>query len=285
MIYINLFLYTFSNFIIGLIWPMCLSKRINKASNVLYAIVYYAIFLLPSYVKFFSDPYSLLFEIVYFASIIGIVAFVVIAFKDPIWKKVLFFVFMMIAMVAGESIASTLLSFSGVEISVDFSTVEAAWLMLSVIATDVVIMLLFVFLWNRFIKKRNDLPGKAGFVLTIPISHLLLISAMASLRSDGTTQLDLFSFSILIFGISLEALIIFLLLIRIRSEREKKEKEIDELRKLIKSDEDYYKSLEEEINLISKARHDRNNKIAVLSGLIVSNDREGAIAFLNGCHE
>lgn len=275
--YMNFFIYIFFNFLTGLLFPMYFTPK-KKMPYVFYAFIYFLLLLIPSVVKFFSVPYSIVFSSIYYLAILGTLLFIIFLFSDSVWKKILFVSVMLSAFIAGEGISSYMFSKLGLEITLDFSTIECTLLMLSAQLCSMFFLLCFVVIWNRLIRKEIILGKETVGILLLPFSLLMHISYIATIDAEGISGLNFWGMLIVIAGVCLEAIVLFIILINFQ--KQERLADLNRLKDVMEENQMKYEMIELKIDTMSKEKHDQNNQMVIIRDLVEKEDKEGLEIFI-----
>lgn len=224
--------------------------------------------------KFFSFGNQIALTLVTFSIQLAVILFVLLAFNDSCFKKLVVLSVIFVSDVILEYTALFTLKATGSYATVlEPGSKEFTALIARIVPLQIIFNQLFLFIWKYAFHKKSSLTI---FIFSlIPIFQMFLASVLFILLFQDSTITNSF-FIILCSLIALLANAILLYVILHRQEKQSIQAAYLELQELYKMESEYYQTLEDRHKELSKIRHDYNNHLAVLYALISSGKAEAA---------
>ncbi|MCL2528277.1 MAG: GHKL domain-containing protein [Defluviitaleaceae bacterium] len=201
-----------------------------------------------------------------------IIVLVIWAYGGPLWKRILFLVYLVTTIGVSERIAILIVQ-PNPDIALEFYVLDHAdpiFITLAIVVTLVMLMVMGLSIWAaRVIKLRKF--NLAFLVFPIfPLGQIILLSGI--IRAQPQFNNALIIGVIICFIANLAILIVML-------EQDKKQTLQEELRTTrhtMELQQSHYKELESRREALSKIRHDFNNQLAAISQLINTGQQDSA---------
>lgn len=279
MFYTNLFLYTFSNFLYGLLFPVFFEPKKKKIPNVMYGLIYFGVMLIPSVLKFFTTPYSDYFVLLYLLALLVTFLFIHFSFYGSVWTKTLFMIILLSAMILGERTAFYIFGIFGISIVVDFAASGYLLLMLITLLSSIIFLLFIAALWKKvFSREVVWEKTQMGLVLLL-FGFLMNISLLIPLGDKHESATQFWGVLSMVAGAMLEVIALFIIILYY--EKKKKTAQIEDLETAMRASREKYEFIEKEIEGISKKRHDRNNQMIIIKDFLDKKDGAGLKKFID----
>lgn len=270
-LWLILIIFNLQNCYMVAVMCMCLRKRFEKASVWAYIAVFEALTFIPSYIRYTKDMYTTEYMVVYYLMQITMILFLVIGFRDSVWKKVLWLIAYLCVATLCELFAGGLLTvFFGIELqgtwdgSVDLIYMVWANLVLFVCTIIPIIW------WKRRKISIGDHARLFVPMILLALSQSAMLNYLLDARNRYDVELPKESYGI--FSLCVIADAVFLLLLVRQQEIHEVNKKVQELEDAWELEKAYYAELEKKEEALSVVRHDLKNQLAVMYKLVEMGD-------------
>lgn len=273
--WINFLLWNLGIFWYGLFFTLGLEPRWQKIPRWALAVGFALLALPTAYLKL-SHPLS---QALYWAAFVQLLLYVLVVFRERLWKKVLLF----LLFIAGTEVSEASLFFIRNTLHIPFdATFGSLQMTLLVAAETSVIFISLSFLlivWNRFITHRV-ISRRAYIFLVFPVSQVLMLFAFeGSFTQTPTISSNLFVSIGALLGLIADFILLYILMEQ--SQKEALAKSLHELEALHRVEAVHYQAIETRREEMAKIRHDFNNQLTTAYHLIEQGEPEHARALLD----
>lgn len=255
-LWINFALWCFIMFFTGLVFSMAFEPR-RKRPRWILALIFFLVNLPEAYLKI-THTGELLAEIMYWLCVVIAVLYLIIIFKDNIWKKILFYVLWTTITFVGDIICYSLMRYSDLDFDVSFNSMR----MVLFVALDVIIVMMLSILllitWNRVINYKK-LTRNIWLFFVFPISQLITLYFMNGRAYSGITYNDIYVCIGVLLGFVADFILLYVLMEQ--GVKEEMEKRLQEMELLYQIENIHYQSIEAKRTEMAKLRHDFNNQL------------------------
>ena len=260
-------LYFFSSSFYSVFFTSCLNKRFQKFTSVGYYLLYMAVFLLPTTIKFWLTDFKILFLISYYAILIMVILYLFIFFKDVWWKKICCFFSLLIICTVVETFVLSMASFMGLKYLTSFTNVDTLIVLVLVYLLLFPLSIIYIIFWNKFMNHVRAGCHNMWIFSVFLISQGLIYSGISySLRLYQVK----FNY-LMVYGGTIMSIIADLGLFFVIMEQNERKKSLEKLATIEKYcmiEHEKYNNLMKKQENIRKLRHDMKNQINTLTYLI-----------------
>ncbi|QOX64900.1 GHKL domain-containing protein [Anoxybacterium hadale] len=257
LFWINFLLWCFGILWIGFFFAMALEPRWEKAPRWLLA-VGFTLFCLPeAYLKITSTA-TPWFELLALLAYGTLLLYILIPFKDRIWKKILLFILFSAITYISEILCKFLAGNMDTSFDPSFNSPEMVWM----VATNTTVLIIFsallLMIWNRFVSQRTT-PRRTMIFFIFPFSQLVTLYALNdSIPAEGSSGGVLGSVGILA-GFLSDLILLYILVEQ--GQKEALAMQLQELETLHQVEQIHYQAIEARREEMAKLRHDFNNQL------------------------
>lgn len=268
---LNFFLQNLFNIYVVMTISFCLTPKYSRLRSLT---VYLLISLFIYTIKLASFDNQLVLSLSIFLIQLSLILFSLLAFTDSVFKKLIVFSSILLGNIIAERVSLLILNaIASYEYALKPDTKEFAIAVILTFPVQIALNQTFLFFWKYAVYKKSALTI---FVFPlVPMFQLLIVFFLfiPSILEGTAVNTPLI---ILCSIIALLANIVLLYVILRRQEKKSIEAAFLELQEVYRMESEYYQTLEERHEELSKIRHDYNNHLAALYVLISSNKMEAA---------
>ena len=275
--WINFLLWGFGILWIGFFFSMGLEPRWEKVPRWFLAVGFTLLCLPEAYLKITltATPW---FDILALLPYVILLLYILIPFKDRLWKKILLFLLFSAIPYISEILCKFLAGNTGTSFDPSFNSPEMVWMVATNTAFFIIFSALLLIIWNRFVKQRTA-PRRTMVFFIFPISQLVTLYALNdSLPVEGSRSSLLGSIGILA-GFLADFILLYILMEQ--GQKEALAKQLQELETLRQVEAIHYQAIEARRGEMAKLRHDFNNQLITAYHLAEQGEREKAHALLD----
>ena len=261
-------MYFWLNFIIGsmlyiyamaFLWGFMLAPRWPNVPNWIPATVFVLASILPGFVRVLNAD-GPLFNFMGFLQMVIILLYLVLAFRDKWWKKLISFSLYVVVAHISEFIAIPIVTSMGLLYDYDFHSYDVFIFQTLTCISSVCLSVVVVLVWNA-VTKRQHTPRNVWVFVLFPLSQMMLIWNLneAMLFSLPSAEEQMITALGLILGFTAD-LALFYVLMR-QGERDALAQQVHELEQLRQMELLHYQSIETRREEMAKIRHDFNNQL------------------------
>lgn len=272
--WINFLLWNLGILWFGLFFALGLEPRWERIPRWVLAVGFELLSLPSAYLKI-THPLAAALA---WVSIAIILLYVLIAFRDRLWKKLLLFVLFVAVTEVSEVPLMYLMGYLGTPFDASFNSPE---MVLFVAADTVVVLLLSSLLlisWNHFIAHKTAVRQIYIFFI-FPISQLIILFTFSGRVPESPSAVSLFLGIGVLLGFLADYILLYILMEQ--SQKEALAKELHELETLHRVEAVHYQAIEARREEMAKIRHDFNNQLTTAYYLTEQGEPEHARALLD----
>lgn len=272
--WINFLLWNLGTLWFGLFFSLALEPRWDKVPRWVLA-VSFSVIVLPSVYLKILHPLS---TVLYLTAFVSLLMYVLAAFKDRLWKKLLLFILFCAVAEISELPLRYLAGYTGMSFDGSFNSLKMVLLVAAETGITLILTSLLLITWNRFAAHKKTVRYIYIFLI-FPISQLIMLFAFGGIIPE-TTSIDCFFACI---GVSLGLIADFILLYVIveQGQKEVLAGKLHELEMLHRIEDVHYQAIEARRNKMAKLRHDFNNQLITAYHMVEQENTESARALLD----
>ncbi len=269
------FVWLIGYYLVGTYFSSCLIFRFSGVPKIIRPFVMVAIGSVTLYfkAKLIYDMNTVAYQIVNWGQTFLLVSYVMICFKDPVWKKILVYILSLVAASLGEVGVRIVSSITGIGLDLyfnDFTTIK--YFAFAVFQQSFYLFIIAI-VWKRVEGKSMNLSGE-GFMLLFPISQVMIFYYCIKTVYSGNITENITGLVVLLISIIADILILNMLMnLNEKAGLERQLKEKEQLRAL---EALRYEELEARREELSKFRHDYNNQLT--TALLLEEQGNGEVA-------
>lgn len=257
LFWINFLLWGFGLLWIGFFFAMALEPRWEKAPRWSLAVGFTLLCLPEAYLKITSmaTPW---FELLACLAYVTLMLYILIPFKDRLWKKFLLFILFSAITYISEILCKFLAGNTDTSFDPSFNSPEMVWM----VATNTTVLIIFsallLMIWNRFVSQRTT-PRRTMVFFIFPFSQLVTLYAFNdTIPAEGSSGGVVGSIGILA-GFLADFILLYILVEQ--GQKEALAKQLQELETLHRVERIHYQAIEARREEMAKLRHDFNNQL------------------------
>lgn len=258
--WINFFLWSLGVLWVGIFFALGLEPRWGKVPRSVLAAGFTLICLPVAYLKF-AFTATLWIEALYFLGIAILLLYILIPFKDKLWKKILLFILFNAITFISETLCMVLFGSIGFSSEPDFKSPETVLMVSAVTAILLIFSSLLLLVWNRFIMRKATARRVLIFFI-FPLSQLITLYAIdRNFTASGSFGGFLGCIGILM-GFLADFILLYILMAQ--GQKEVLAQQLQELETLYRAEYIHYQSIEAKREEMAKLRHDYNNQLVTV---------------------
>lgn len=272
--WINVLLWNVGTLWIGLFFSLALEPRWNIIPRWAYALGF-MLCVFPSVFLKITHP---LVEAQYWLAVFLCLLYVIAAFQDQFWEKLLVLVLFLVSAEISQSPVNYVMNLMGIPFDATFDSLQMT---LAVAANTIIFMLvlsLLLILWTLAVKRQTILRRIFIFFI-FPISQIAMLFAFDGFYPE-TPDLNHLLASIGAF-LGLIADFVLLYVLMDQGKKDELERELQELETLRRLEGIHYQAIEARREETAKIRHDFNNQLVVAYHLMHTGGEEQAEELLD----
>lgn len=255
--WINFFLWGLGILWVGIFFAMGLEPRWEKVSCWSLAVGFTLICLPEAYLKI-TNTGTPWFEVLSWLPYIILLLYILIPFKDRLWKKILLFILFSITTFISEILCKYLFGYTDTSFDTSFNSPDMVKMVSANTAILLIISALLLIIWNRIVEQKPT-PHRIIIFFIFPLSQLITLNSLNDrLPVEGTPGDILGSVGILL-GFLADFLLLYVLMEQ--GQKEALTKQLQELETLQRVENIHYQSIEARREEMAKLRHDFNNQL------------------------
>lgn len=264
-------------FVLGLIWSFCLERRWLKIPNWGMALILALLTQPCGYIRSQSIG-TALFEVMGTLQGALILCFVILGYKDKIWKRIFAFTIFIAASFVGELFSVTMMGhIFGVEYQNTFANQEMFVLQTACIMFDFALFSAIAFIWNNVFKHQR-LPRHTWIFVLFPISQLMVLWNWTKQEFFFSREMSVLAGVGYIIGFLADIVLLYVFLNQ--GEKDALAKRVQEMEHLQQVEQLHFQSIETRREELAKIRHDFNNQLATALYLTEQGEQEQAKSML-----
>ena len=257
LFWINFLLWGFGLLWIGFFFAMTLEPRWEKAPRWSLAVGFTLLCLPEAYLKITSTA-APWFELLAWLAYAMLLLYLLVPFKDRLWKKILLFILFSAITYISEKLCKFLAGNTDTSFGPSFSSPEMVWM----VATNTTVLIIFsallLMIWNRLVSQKTT-PHRTMIFFIFPLSQLVTLYALNdSIPAEGSSGGVLGSIGILA-GFLADLILLYILVEQ--GQKESLAKQLHELETLHQVEQLHYQAIEARREEMAKLRHDFNNQL------------------------
>ena len=241
----------------GIFFALGLEPRWAKVSRGALAVGFTLLCLPEAYLKI-TNTATPWFEVLSWLPYVMIFLYVLIPFKDRLWKKILLFILFSTTTFISEILCKYLAGYTDTFFDPSFNSPEMVAMVSANTAVLLIISALLLIVWNRIVEQKPT-PSRIIVFFIFPLSQLITLNAFNdSISYESTTGGLIGSIGILL-GFLADFILLYVLMEQ--GQKEMLAKELQELETLHRVENIHYQSIEARREETAKLRHDFNNQL------------------------
>lgn len=263
----------FYPFFLGLMLSFCLEKRWSKLPNWGMALILALATQPAGYVRS-QNIGDVIFEIMGALQTLLIFLYVVLGFKDKLWKRIFCFCILLAAGFLGELFSVTMMGyFFGLEYQQTFANREMFILQTACLMFDFVLFSTLTFIWNN-VFKHQKLPRHTWVFVLFPASQMIVLWNWTNQEVFFSRDIGVLASLGFIMGFVADMVLLYIFLTQ--GEKDALAKRLQEMEHLQRVEQLHYQSVETRREELAKIRHDFNNQLSTALYLTEQGEKEQA---------
>ncbi len=280
-LWINFTLWCLTMFLTGMEFSLAFEPRRTQMPRWTLALIFTLINLLPAYIKI-THADDILAEIMYWLCIATAVLYLVIGFKDKLWKKILFYILWTIITYIGDILCISLMKYSGTVFDASFNSLKMVVFVSLDVAIVMILSILLLITWNRIINYKKS-SRIIWLFFMFPVSQLITLYFMNGRVDTEIFYNDFFVCIGVILGFVADFILLYVLMEQGR--KEEMARQLQELEKLYQLENVHYQSIEARRGEMAKLRHDFNNQLLTAYHMTEQGDTKQSRELLDALKE
>ena len=268
-------------YLLGILYSCCLTFRFNRVHKILQPLFLTAMCSITFYfkLKYTYDLSSMGYRVTVYVQTILIIAYILLIYKDSIWKKLFIYILSNVAATVGEICVRVLSSIVGIGLDLyfnDFMTI-IYFIFSSLVST--VCMIIATLIWKKIMGKKISLHTNVVFIL-FPLSQVIILYNCIYRKYADNLSGNIPAIVTIIISMILDMLIFYILMVQ--SEKEQLQKQLMECEQMRAIEKARYEEFEAKRTELAKFRHDYNNQLTTAILLEEQGNREMAKEIIEG---
>ena len=262
-------------YVLGVFFSCCLTFRFNRIPKWIHPLIIIAASAVALYykAKYSYDINSFEYKVFNLLSTAILISYVIICYKDVLWKKLMIFIFFVVAVTIGEISVRILSSVTGIKLDFKYNSIATVFYYAFDLLVSTFYLFIFALVWKKIMGKSMKL-NNMGILILFPISQVMMQYYCSNKLYSNRLSENVLAIVTMIISIIVDMLIFYILMVQ--SEKQQLEKQLEECDQMRAIEKARYEEFEAKRTELAKFRHDYNNQLTTAILLEEQGNREMA---------
>ena len=262
-------------YVLGVFFSCCLTFRFNRIPKWIHPLIIIVASAVALYykAKYSYDINSFEYKVFNLLSTAILISYVIICYKDVLWKKLMIFIFFVVAVTIGEISVRILSSVTGIKLDFKYNSIATVFYYAFDLLVSTFYLFIFALVWKKIMGKSMKL-NNMGILILFPISQVMMQYYCSNKLYSNRLSENVLAIVTMIISIIVDMLIFYILMVQ--SEKQQLEKQLEECDQMRAIEKARYEEFEAKRTELAKFRHDYNNQLTTAILLEEQGNREMA---------